>query len=124
MKRLHDMTADELETHRKSECPTYACTVARVSAMTGRRVHADLSETSRHGLEDTVGELERDGWFLVRRIARTYRRQAADLYAPTSPARKLAEVRGILWPDGDKDHPWEGDTIERVAAVVDHEPCP
>jgi len=118
------MTADELEAHHKSQRPTYACTVARVSAVTGRRVHADLAETSRQGLEDTVGELERDGWFLVRRIARTYRRQASDLYAPTSPARKLAEVRDILWPDGDKDHPWEGDTIERVAAVVDHEPRP
>jgi len=88
MKRLHDMTAAELEAHRKSERPTYACTVARVSAVTGRRVHADLAETSRQGLEDTVRELERDGWSLVRRIARTYHRQVADLYAPTSPSHE------------------------------------
>ena len=71
MKRLRDMTADELEEHRKSESPTYVCTVARVSAVTGRRVHADLSETSRQGLEDDMQALACDGWFMVRPVVRS-----------------------------------------------------
>lgn len=31
----------------------------------------------------------------------------------------VANIREILWPDGDPEHPWSPDTIEQVAEVLD-----
>jgi hypothetical protein len=32
--------------------------------------------------------------------------------------RKLAQIREILWPGGDRDFQWSPDTIDEVARIV------
>ena len=41
-----------------------------------------------------------------------------DLHSPLTRVRLLAQLREILWPDGDTDHQWSPDTIDEIAHAM------